>query len=188
MLDRISEDVRTAIENDPAADSALTVALTYPGLHAVWGYRIAARLYDAGFALPAHLVAYVVRSITGVEIHPGADVGDRLFIDHGMGTVVGETAIIGDDVEMFHGVTLGGKISKPVKRHPTVEDDVTIGADATLLGDITIGEGATIGAGAVVVDDVPPGVTVAGVPAEPLDEDEEADADVDPERFRRVSC
>ncbi|WP_226010004.1 serine O-acetyltransferase [Halomicrobium salinisoli] len=187
MLDRITEDVRTAIENDPAADSALTVALTYPGLHAVWGYRIAAWLYDAGLALPAHLVAYAVRSITGVEIHPGADVGDRLFIDHGMGTVVGETAVIGDDVEMFHGVTLGGKTSKPVKRHPTVEDDVTIGADATLLGDITIGEGATVGAGAVVVDDVRPGATVAGVPAEPLDEDE-APEDADPEQFRRVSC
>ena len=170
MFDRIREDVRTAKANDPAATSTLAILLTYPGLHAVWLHRVAHALWNRGFALTARLVAHFSRFLTGVEIHPAVTVGDRFFVDHGMGTVIGETSEIGDDVEMFHGVTLGGKSSKREKRHPTLEDGVTVGASATLVGDVTVGENATVGAGAVVVDDVPPGATVVGVPAEPVEE------------------
>jgi serine O-acetyltransferase len=127
-------------------------------------------LWTGGYRLLARLLSQLTRFLTGVEIHPAATVGRRVFIDHGMGIVVGETADIGDDVHMFHGVTLGGNDPRPVKRHPTVEAGVTLGANATLVGDITIGEGATVGAGAVVVDDVPPGVTVVGNPARPIEE------------------
>jgi len=165
MFDRLREDVRTALDSDPAAKSRLEVALTYPGLHAVWGYRLARRLLDADHPLAARVVSHLVRVLTGVEIHPGATIGRRFFVDHGMGVVVGETADIGDDVQLYHGVTLGGNDPNPVKRHPTLEDDVTVGANATLIGDITVGEGATVGAGAVVVRDVPPGRTVVGNPA-----------------------
>jgi len=171
MLARIRSDVRTALENDPAAESWITVLLTYAGLHAIWGHVIAHALWERGHRLIARLLSHLLRFFTGVEIHPGASVGDRVFIDHGMGTVIGETAEIGDDVQMYHGVTLGGKSSDPVKRHPTLEDGVTVGANATLIGDITVGKNATVGAGAVVVDDVPAGETVAGVPAVPLESD-----------------
>ncbi|MWG36123.1 serine O-acetyltransferase [Halomarina oriensis] len=174
MLDRIREDVHTALDTDPAAQSRLEVLLTYPGLHAVWGYRIARRLLDADHPLAARVVSHLVRVLTGVEIHPGATVGRRVFVDHGMGVVVGETAEIGDDVQMYHGVTLGGDDPEPVERHPTLEDGVTVGANATLVGDITVGEGATVGAGAVVVRDVPPGVTVVGNPARPVSESDES--------------
>ena len=171
MLARIRSDVRTALENDPAAESWITVLLTYAGLHAIWGHVIAHALWERGHRVIARLLSHLLRFFTGVEIHPGASVGDRVFIDHGMGTVIGETAEIGDDVLMYHGVTLGGKSSNPVKRHPTLEDGVTVGANATLIGDITVGENATVGAGAVVVDDIPAGETVAGVPAVPLESD-----------------
>lgn len=177
MFDRITDDIRFAKANDPAATSTLTVLLTYPGLHAVWWYRLANACHRRGFGRTAAVLAYLGRFLTGVEIHPGATVGDRLFIDHGMGTVVGETAEIGDEVVMYHGVTLGGKSSDPVKRHPTVEDRALIGANATLIGDITVGEGATVGAGAVVVEDVPPGTTVVGNPARPVAEHEATPAD-----------
>jgi len=177
MFDRITDDIRFAKANDPAATSTLTVLLTYPGLHAVWWYRLANACHRRGFGRTAAVLAYLGRFLTGVEIHPGATIGDRLFIDHGMGTVVGETAEIGDEVVMYHGVTLGGKSSKPVKRHPTVEDRAMIGADATLIGDITVGEGATVGAGSVVVDDVPPNTTVVGNPARPVDDREEQTSD-----------
>ena len=186
MFDRLRDDVRFAKANDPAATSTLAVVLTYPGLHALWWHRLANACYLRGLDFAAALLAYVGRFLTGIEIHPGATIGDRLFIDHGMGTVVGETAEIGDEVVMYHGVTLGGKSSKPVKRHPTIEDCAMIGADATLIGDITVGEGATVGAGAVVVDDVPPETTVVGNPARPISEADEygdgestADADED---------
>lgn len=172
MLDTLRDDVRTALAKDPAATSATDVVLTYPGLHAVWLYRLAHLLWARDNKLAARLVSHVARLLTGVEIHPGATVGDRLFIDHGMGTVVGETAEIGDDVLMYHGVTLGGKSMRRKKRHPTLRDGVTIGAGATLVGPITIGENATVGAGAVVVDDVPPDTTVVGNPAEPVDNSE----------------
>ncbi|NLV10371.1 serine O-acetyltransferase [Halomicrobium mukohataei] len=181
MFDRIADDIRFAKANDPAATSTLVVLLTYPGLHAVWWHRLAHACHRRGLDLAAALLAYAGRFLTGIEIHPGATVGERLFIDHGMGTVVGETAEIGDEVVMYHGVTLGGKSSEPVKRHPTIEDRALIGADATLIGDITIGEDATVGAGSVVVDDVPPDTTVVGNPARPIDapEDEEPVSDED---------
>ncbi|WP_018259425.1 serine O-acetyltransferase EpsC [Halomicrobium katesii] len=190
MFDRIADDIRFAKANDPAATSTLVVVLTYPGLHAVWWYRLAHACHRRGLALAAALLASVGRFLTGIEIHPGATVGERLFIDHGMGTVVGETAEIGDEVVMYHGVTLGGKSSEPVKRHPTIKDRALIGADATLIGDITIGEDATVGAGSVVVDDVPPDTTVVGNPARPIDalEDEEGVPDADEDDGVHPDC
>ncbi len=166
MIGRIREDLRAMSERDPAATGWLEVLLCYPGLHAVWAHLLFHRLWNAGFELPARLCSHVVRLLTGVEIHPGASIGRRVTIDHGMGVVIGETAEIGDDVHMYHGVTLGGSVNEPVKRHPTVEDGVHIGAHATLLGDITVGADAAVGAGSVVTDDVEPGTTVAGIPAE----------------------
>ena len=168
MFDRFTEDVRTVRETDPAAKSTAEVLL-YAGLHAVWAHRVAHWLWNRGFRLTARALSQVTRLVTGVEIHPAATLGRRVVIDHGMGVVVGETAEVGDDVSMYHGVTLGGSDPRPVKRHPTVRDGVTLGARATLIGDITVGEGATVGAGAVVVEDVPPGATVAGNPAERVD-------------------
>jgi len=176
MFDRFREDVRTARETDPAAKSSAEVLL-YAGLHAVWAYRLAHWLWSREFHFTARLVSQVTRFLTGVEIHPGADLGRRVFVDHGMGVVVGETAEIGHDVAMYHGVTLGGDDPRPVKRHPTVGDRVTLGANATLVGDITIGDDASVGAGAVVVDDVPPGATVVGNPAEVVDGGDEAEGD-----------
>lgn len=168
MFDRLREDVRTARETDPAAKSHAEVLL-YAGLHAVWAYRFAHWLWTRDRHFAARAVSQTVRFLTGVEIHPGADLGRRVFVDHGMGVVVGETAEVGDDVVMYHGVTLGGDDPRPVKRHPTVGDRVTLGANATLVGDITVGADAKVGAGAVVVDDVPAGATVAGNPAERVD-------------------
>jgi serine O-acetyltransferase len=160
----VREDVRTARSNDPAARSTAAV-LTYPGLHAVWLHRLEHTLWQCGHTLLARLLSHATRFLTGVEIHPAAALGRRVFVDHGMGTIIGETAEVGDDVQMFHGVTLGGDDPEPVKRHPTVEDGVTLGANSTLIGDITVGENATVGAGAVVTEDVPAGGTVAGNPA-----------------------
>ncbi|WP_049928891.1 serine O-acetyltransferase [Halopiger goleimassiliensis] len=170
MLRRLREDTRAMCDRDPAARGCLEVALTYSGVHAVWGHRIAHRLWEAEFRLFARLFSHLVRLLTGVEIHPAATIGRRVTIDHGMGVVIGETAEIGDDVHMYHGVTLGGDRNEPVKRHPTLEDGVRVGANATLLGDITVGEDATVGAGSVVTDDVPAGATVAGVPARRVDD------------------
>ncbi|ELY98006.1 serine O-acetyltransferase [Natrialba asiatica] len=170
MFDRLREDTRAMCDRDPAARRCFEVALTYPGVHAIWGYRITHRLWNGGFRLLARLLSHIVRHLTGVEIHPAATIGRRVTIDHGMGVVIGETAEIGDDVHMYHGVTLGGDTNERVKRHPTVEDGVKIGARATLLGDITIGENAAVGAGSVVTDDVEPDVTVAGVPARRIDD------------------
>ncbi|QCC58808.1 serine O-acetyltransferase [Natrinema thermotolerans] len=171
MFERVRKDVRAMAERDPAAKGRLEVLLCYSGLHAVWGYRLAHRCWNrgGGFRLLARLISHLVRWLTGVEIHPAAELGRRVTIDHGMGVVVGETAEIGDDVHMYHGVTLGGDTNEPVKRHPTVEDGAQLGANATLLGDITIGEDAAVGAGSVVTSDVPDGATVVGVPAERVD-------------------
>lgn len=169
VLDMIREDVRTARTKDPAATGAITVALLYSGLHAVWGHRLAHALWGRGFRFSARFLSQVVRFLTGIEIHPAADIGRRLFIDHGAGVVIGETAVVGDDVLLYHGVTLGGDSMRREKRHPTLEDGVSVGANATLLGDITVGEAASVGAGSVVVADVSPSQTVAGVPAEPID-------------------
>jgi serine O-acetyltransferase len=178
MFDRLTEDVRAIRERDPAARTTAETLL-YPGLWALWAHRIAHWLSACGFRVTARALAQVARFLTGVEIHPDAAVGRRVVIDHGMGVVVGETASVGDDVTMYHGVTLGGDNPEPVKRHPTVEDGVTLGAQSTLVGDITIGEGATVGAGAVVVDDVPPGTTVVGNPARPVEEVVAEDRPVD---------
>ncbi|QLK24600.1 serine O-acetyltransferase [Natrinema zhouii] len=171
MFRRIREDVRAMHERDPASKGWLEVLLCYPGLHAVWGHRLAHRCWagGSGCRLLARLFSHLVRLLTGVEIHPGAEIGRRVTIDHGMGVVIGETAEIGDDVHMYHGVTLGGDTNEPVKRHPTIEDGAQLGANATLLGDITIGEDAAVGAGSVVTEDVEPGATVVGVPAERVD-------------------
>ncbi|WP_049890909.1 serine O-acetyltransferase [Natrinema versiforme] len=171
MFERVREDVRAMRERDPAAQGWLEVLLCYPGLHAVWAHRIAHRCWNSGVGcrLLARLFSHVVRLLTGVEIHPAAELGRRVTIDHGMGVVIGETAEIGDDVHMYHGVTLGGDTNAPVKRHPTVEDGAQLGANATLLGEITIGEDAAVGAGSVVTQDVEPGATVVGVPAERVD-------------------
>jgi serine O-acetyltransferase len=187
MLDTLRDDVRTALAKDPAATSVTEVVLTYPGVHAVWLYRLAHTLWGSDHTFAARVLSHLARFLTGVEIHPGADVGERFFIDHGMGTVIGETADIGDDVMMYHGVTLGGKSMQRTKRHPTLEDGVTIGADATLVGPVTIGENATVGAAAVVVDDVPPETTVVGNPARPV-ADEAAGEDVSVETPPTTDC
>ena len=166
VLSRIREDVRAARAHDPAARTSLEVVLGYPGVHAVWFHRVAHRWWRApGLRLPARLLSQYARFLTGVEIHPGARIGRRLFIDHGMGVVIGETAVIGDDVMLYHGVTLGGRSALPGRRHPTLGDRVTVGAGATVLGPVTIGAGSSIGAGAVVVRSAPAGSVLVGIPA-----------------------
>ena len=161
------EDLDAAISRDPATTSRVEMALASPGLHAIWSHRVAHRMWTRGGAgrLPARLLSQVARAVTGVEIHPGATIGRRLFIDHGMGVVIGETAEVGDDVMMYHGVTLGGRSMQRVKRHPTVGDGAILGAGARVLGPITVGAGAQVGANAVVVRDVPVGAVAVGVPA-----------------------
>ncbi len=164
MFERIREDVRAAMERDPAARSAFEVLTTYPGLHAVLLHRVAHRLWGWGLRWPARLLSTLARWLTGIEIHPAARIGRRFFIDHGMGVVIGETAEIGDDCTLYHGVTLGGTTWEKGKRHPTLGRDVIVGAGAKVLGPIRVGDGARIGSNAVVVKDVPPGATVVGVP------------------------
>ncbi|MGP5267298.1 serine O-acetyltransferase EpsC [Brachybacterium alimentarium] len=161
----VREDLAAARRRDPAATDDLTVLLTSPGLHAIWTHRVAHRLWARGAKLPAMVVAQGARSLTGVEIHPGAAIGRRFFIDHGMGVVIGETAEVGDDVMLYHGVTLGGRSMERTKRHPTVEDSATIGAGARVIGPVVVGRGAQVGANAVVVKDVPELATAVGVPA-----------------------
>jgi serine O-acetyltransferase len=164
--ERLREDVATAVRRDPAARSRVEAVLTSPGLHAIWVHRLAHRMWHRpGLRLAARLVAHVSRSLTGVEIHPGATIGRRFFIDHGMGVVIGETAEVGDDVMLYHGVTLGGRSASRGKRHPTVADGVTVGAGARVLGPVTLGEGSQVGANAVVVNDVPAGAVAVGIPA-----------------------
>jgi serine O-acetyltransferase len=162
----IKADLQAALERDPAARNAFEVILTYPGLHAVWGYRVAHWFWMHNIKLISRLVSQFVRGMTGVEIHPGAKICPSLFIDHGMGVVIGETAEVGCNVTLYHGVTLGGVSIQKGKRHPTIEDNVVIGAGAKVLGAITIGEGSRIGANAVVVKDVPPNAVVVGVPGQ----------------------
>src|ERR1700685_995357 len=160
----IREDVVTVLARDPAAKSRLEVFLCYAGLHAVWFYRINHWLWNHGFFLLARWLSEVARFLTGIEIHPGAKIGRRLFIDHGLGVVIGETAIVGNDVTLYQGVTLGGTGKEHGKRHPTIEDDVVIGGGAKVLGNITIGRNCRIGAGSVVLRNVPENSTVVGVP------------------------
>lgn len=176
MIAAVREDVATVFERDPAARSRLEILLCYPGLHAVWAHRIAHALWKRGLRLPARWLSHVARFLTGIEIHPGAMLGPRLFIDHGMGVVIGETAVVGADVTLYHGVTLGGTSLVRGKRHPTLEDGVVVGAGAKILGDIRIGAGSRVGANAVVVRPVPPGSVVVGVPGEVLRKREEAAA------------
>lgn len=156
--------IRAAKERDPAARSAFEILLTYSGVHAIGWHRFAHALWRAGLKTLARVVSQIARFFTGIEIHPGAQIGQSLFIDHGSGLVIGETAIIGDNVSLFQGVTLGGTGKETGKRHPTLMDNVTVGTGAKVLGNITIGAGSYIGANAVVLKDVPPSCTVVGVP------------------------
>ncbi|TFB48692.1 serine O-acetyltransferase EpsC [Cryobacterium tagatosivorans] len=169
VFSRIREDVANARVHDPAARSNSEVFLAYSGLHAVWSYRIAHRWWVGGLRLPARMLSQFARFLTGIEIHPGATIGRRLFIDHGMGVVIGETAELGDDVMLYHGVTLGGKsrhgVQRGAKRHPTLGDGVTVGAGAKILGPVTIGAWSTIGANAVVTKDAPAKSLLLGIPA-----------------------
>lgn len=165
MFDSIREDIDSVLERDPAARSRIEVLLCYPGLWAVWIHRISHALWGAKLRLPARVLSQLGRFVTGVDVHPGATLGRRLFIDHASGVVIGETAIVGSGVTMYQGVTLGGTSKGHGKRHPTVCDGVFIGNNANILGDITVGENSRVGAGSVVLNDVPPNSTVVGVPA-----------------------
>jgi len=164
MLRQIKEDIRTVFERDPAARNLFEVLIAYPGLHAMFFYRISHFLWKMGDKTLARIMSNICRTLTGIEIHPGAKIGRRFFIDHGMGVVIGETAEIGDDVLLYQGVVLGGTSMEKKKRHPTLKDSVVVGAGATILGAIEIGAGAKIGAGSVVIKPVPPCATVVGVP------------------------
>ncbi|HUW29164.1 MAG TPA: serine O-acetyltransferase [Sulfuriferula sp.] len=170
MFSKLREDISVVFERDPAARSMWEILTTYPGIHAVLIHRLSARLWRANFKWLARFIAHLARGLTGIEIHPGASIGRRVFIDHGMGVVIGETAEIGDDCTLYHGVTLGGTSWNKGKRHPTLEKGVVVGAGAKILGPLTIGEGAKIGSNAVVVKDVPAGATAVGIPARILDE------------------
>ena len=163
----VREDIDAAMQRDPAAQSRLETALASPGLHAIWSHRVSHAMWRRGgrWRLPARLMSQAARAATGVEIHPGAQIGRRFFIDHGMGVVIGETAEVGDDCMLYNGVNLGGRTLVRVKRHPTLGDRVTVGAGARILGPIVVGDGAQIGANAVVVRDVPQEATAVGVPA-----------------------
>ena len=166
LLGQVREDLSAACRRDPAARSPLEVALAYPGVHALWIHRLSHRMWRTSplLRLPARLISQLARAVTGIEIHPGAVIGRRLFIDHGMGVVIGETAEVGEDVVLFHGVTLGGRSMRRGKRHPTVGDRVTIGAGAKILGAVNLGDDVQVGANAVVAKDVPAGAVVVGVP------------------------
>lgn len=164
MFNRIKEDIATIFKNDPAARSTLEVVLTYSGLHAIWSHRIAHALYKHKFYFIARTISQISRFFTGIEIHPGAKIGRRFFIDHGMGVVIGETCEIGDDVMLYQGVTLGGTGKEKGKRHPTLEDNVLVATGAKVLGSIRIGENSKIGAGSVVLKPVPANATVVGIP------------------------
>lgn len=163
-ISKVKEDIKVIYENDPAAKNLLEVILCYPGLHALVAYRLAHRLYKWNIPLVPRVISYLTRIITGIEIHPGAEIGRRFFIDHGEGVVIGETTIIGDDVLIYQQVTLGGTGKESGKRHPTLGNNVIVGAGAKVLGNITIGDNVRIGAGSVVVEDVPEHSTVVGIP------------------------
>lgn len=164
MFKMLKEDIEVVFEQDPAARSYLEVILTYSGLHAIWAHRIAHALYKRKFFFIARLISQISRFFTGIEIHPGAKIGRRFFIDHGMGVVIGETCEIGNNVTVYQGVTLGGTGKEKGKRHPTIKDNALIATGAKVLGSITIGENSKIGAGSVVLHDVPDNSTVVGIP------------------------
>jgi len=165
LIARVREDVAAAKLRDPAARGGLEIALLYPGLHAVWSHRVAHALWVRGLRFPARALSQLTRWTTGIEIHPGATIGRRFFIDHGMGVVIGETAEVGDDVMLYHSVTLGGRTRDAGKRHPTLEDGVAVGAGAKILGPIRIGAGSVVGANAVVTRDAPADSVLVGIPA-----------------------
>ena len=169
MFNALREDIRSIFDRDPAARTSWEVLTCYPGLHAIILHRLAHGLWMRGFYWFGRFISHCARFLTGIEIHPGATIGRRFFIDHGMGVVIGETAVIGDDVTLYHGVTLGGTSWNKGKRHPTLADGVVVGAGAQILGPITIGEGAKVGSNAVVVKDVPEGATAVGNPARIID-------------------
>ena len=179
MFRALREDIRTVFSEDPAARSVLEVLVCYPGLHALWFHRFARLLWWHRLRLLGRLVSHMARFLTGIEIHPGATIGRRFFIDHGAGVVIGETAEIGDNVLLYQGVVLGGTTLNKGKRHPTVGNDVVIGAGAVALGAITIGDGARIGAGSVVVRSVPPGATVVGIPGRVVEDRPRTLSDLD---------
>ena len=164
----LRENIAAIMEHDPAARSKLEVVLCYPGFHAIVLHRLASAVWRHGWIILARLISHVGRFLTDIEIHPGATIGRRCFIDHGSGAVIGETADIGEDVTLYHGVTLGGTSLEPGKRHPTIGNSVVIGSGAQVLGPITVHDGARIGANAVVLKDVPAGVTMVGIPARPV--------------------
>lgn len=171
MFDHIKEDIAIVFDRDPAARTHFEILTTYPGVHALIMHRFSHWLWKARFYWLGRLFSHIGRWLTGIEIHPGATIGHRVFIDHGMGVVIGETAVIGDDCTLYHGVTLGGTSWNKGKRHPTLENNVVIGAGAKVLGPITIGTGAKIGSNAVVVKDVPANATAVGIPARILEEE-----------------
>jgi len=170
MFSRIKEDIKSVFDRDPAARNTLEVLTNYPGMHAIWIHRLSHKLWKNNWNLLARLISTFSRWLTGVEIHPGATLGRRFFIDHGMGIVIGETAEIGNDVTLYHGVTLGGTSWSAGKRHPTLEDNVVIGAGAQVLGPITIGKGGKVGSNSVVVKDLPANATAVGIPARIVNE------------------
>lgn len=165
MFKMIKEDIKTVFKRDPAARNTLEVICCYPGLHALWLHRFAHWFYKRGETTSARVISHMSRYVTGVEIHPGAEIGRRFFIDHGMGIVIGETTEIGDDVLLYQGVVLGGTSSEKKKRHPTLGHGVVVGTGVTILGAVKIGDGARIGAGSVVITDIPANATAVGVPA-----------------------
>ncbi|PWK05653.1 serine O-acetyltransferase [Tumebacillus permanentifrigoris] len=171
MFARVREDIQTVFQLDPAARNALEVLLTYSGVHAIWYHRISHRLWNMGWQTLARLVSQFGRWVTGIEIHPGAQIGRRLFIDHGMGVVIGETAIIGDDCILYQGVTLGGTGKEKGKRHPTLGNNVMVASGAKVLGSFMIGDNSKIGAGSVVLREVPPNSTVVGIPGKVIVQD-----------------
>ena len=164
MFDTLRNDMWVVRERDPAAKSWMEIFLCYPGLHAIWAYRIRHFFYRHEWFVLARFISHIARMLTGIEIHPGARIGKGLFIDHGMGIVIGETTVIGDNVTLYQGVTLGGTGKEQGKRHPTLKDNVMVSAGAKILGSFTIGENSKIGAGSVVLEEVPPNCTVVGVP------------------------
>lgn len=168
LLKNLRDEIDTVLKHDPAARSRLEVVLCYPGFHSILFYRVAHWFWVRNWLLLGRFLSHVGRMVTGIEVHPGAKIGKRLFIDHGMGVVIGETAEIGDDVTLYQGVTLGGTSLHHGKRHPTLDDGVIVGSGAQILGGFTVGARARVGANAVVLAEVPPGTTVVGIPAKPL--------------------
>ena len=164
VLTTLRQDIKSVFDRDPAARSTLEVIFCYPGLHAAWGHRVSHWLWGHGLKLVARFISQLTRGLTGIEIHPGARIGRGFFIDHGMGVVIGETAEIGENVTLYHGVTLGGVSWEKTKRHPTIGDNVVIGAGAKVLGPFTVGKGSKVGSNSVVVKEVPPNSTVVGIP------------------------